>query len=59
MPSHAEMWEQIAEVAYDICTEWEIDFLESIEQRAKSNDLSPKQAAILERIYRKACGSRY
>lgn len=52
--------EEIIEVASEICTEWEYEFMESIEEQHKEGrTLSPKQIAILDRIYEKACNSDY
>jgi hypothetical protein len=57
--SHETMYQEICEVSDEICSEWEIDFLDSIEPRVLRGDLSEKQIAVLERIYEKACKSRF
>ena len=57
MPDDARMWEEIAEVAYEVCTEWEAEFIESIEARAKAGTLTERQQKTLVRIYEKACRS--
>jgi len=44
----------------EVCTEWECDFLESVnEQMARRRDMSPKQLDIIDRIYDKVCRSNY
>ncbi len=58
--SHQRMLEEIMEVSDKICSPWEIDFLESIQRQvSQGRTLSDKQAAVLERIYKKACESAY
>ena len=53
-----EMTDEIIEIADEICSEWECEFLESIrEQLVNGRELSPKQKDILERLYEKACSS--
>jgi hypothetical protein len=60
MPDLATMIEEILEVAEDICTEWEYEFMESVEEQFKERGtLSDKQIDILEGIYEKACKSPY
>jgi hypothetical protein len=59
MLADAKMWEEIAEVAYEVCTEWEAGFIESIEDRAKAGTLTERQREILIRIYQKACRSEH
>ena len=52
--------EEVCEVADKICNEWECGFIENIKKQfEKSNSLSEKQTAILDRIYEKACKSQY
>jgi hypothetical protein len=58
-PSHERMYQEIVDVSDEICSEWEIDFLDSIEGRILRGTLSDKQKAVLERIYEKACKSRF
>jgi len=56
----SQMYDEIIEVSDKICTEWEIDFLESIGPHLKHvGAISDKQRAVLERIYAKACRSPY
>ena len=57
--SDSQMYEEIMEVSDKICSEWEIDFLESIKPRVEGGMLSLKQQDVLTRIYKKACDSRY
>lgn len=60
MPDLKRMIEEINEVAEEICTEWEYEFMESIsEQYEERGSLSDKQEEVLERIYEKACNSPY
>ena len=48
------------EVCAAICTEWECDFLTSIqERRADGRELTEKQRTILRNIYEKVCASPY
>jgi len=54
------MLEEVNEVASEICTQWEYDFMESItEQFEDRGTLTEKQQLTLEKIYRKACESPY
>lgn len=53
MPDHGTMISEIIEVASDACSEWECEFMESIQGRSRA--LTDKQAAVLERIYAKVC----
>jgi hypothetical protein len=58
--SHLEKVEEIQEIADEICTSWEIDFLESLrEQLADGRKISERQEETLERIYKKAVDSPY
>ena len=58
--SSQTLYDEITEISDEICSAWEIDFLESIGQRlGQGCELSPAQRAVLERIYAKACASAY
>lgn len=47
---------EIMEIATEICTEWECEFLESIrDQLADKRELSSKQKKVLDKLYEKAC----
>ena len=60
MPDILTMLEEINEVAEDVCSEWEYEFMQSVtEQYEERGSLSEKQEEILERIYKKACDSDY
>ena len=60
MPDLRTMIEEINDIADEICSEWEYDFMGSItEQFEERGSLSEKQEEILERIYKKACESPY
>jgi len=50
--------EEIMEIADEILTEWERDFMESISQR-DPDSLTEKQQNVLDKIYDKACRSPY
>ena len=55
-----QMYDEIMEISDRICSEWEIDFLESIGPRLEhTGQISDKQRDVLERIYDKACKSAY
>ncbi len=60
-PTLERMLEESLEVAYEVCNEWEVGFLESIKGQASCGNLtgrlSDKQEAILRRIYKNACDS--
>lgn len=56
---YERMYDEIMEVSDEICSAWEIEFLESIEGRVRRGLLTDKQKAVLERIYDKACKSPY
>ena len=59
MPSQ-QMYDEIMEVSDEICSPWEIDFLESIGALLdRGIELSDKQRDVLERIYGKACRSAH
>ena len=57
-PDYPQKVTEIAEVASKICTEWECDFIESIQGR-NLDVLSDKQKAVIDRIYKKVCDSPY
>jgi len=58
--SHGTMWDEIDEISERLdLSEWEMSFLEDIKTRAHDGTLSEKQAAVLEKIYRRACESPY
>lgn len=60
MPDMRTMIEEINEIAEEICTEWEYDFMGSVtEQFEEKGQLSEKQTEIVERIYKKAVDSPY
>ena len=47
---------EISEIASEICTEWECEFLESVqEQLLAKRELSDKQRKVLDKLYEKAC----
>jgi len=52
--------EEIVEIASEICSQWECDFVESVSsQLEEGRNLSPKQISIIDGIYEKACNSPY
>ena len=51
--------DQCLEVAFQLFSEREIDFLESVKERAKTRELSEKQAKWLLDLYKRACESPY
>lgn len=53
---HQTMVEEIAEVADEVLSEWEIGFIEDMTGKAA---FSEKQKAVIERIYGKVCDSPY
>jgi len=57
--SAADMWEQVSEVAYEVLTDRQAEFIEDIEDRAKNGTLTPNQLDYLEKLYEKACRSDY
>ena len=58
--SSQRMHEEIMEISDEICTPWEIDFLEGITFTLNQGaELTAKQRAVLERIYEKACASAH
>jgi len=60
MISASQMWEEINEVSENLyLTDWEIQFLEDVEFRAKADELSGNQLNVLCKIYEKACQSKY
>lgn len=57
MPNNREMISEIMEVYGDVCTEWEIEFIDSLNDW--DGKFTEKQQAVLERIYKKVCDSEY
>lgn len=58
--SDSRMYDEIMEVIENLrLPDKDIEFLESVEDAARDDDLSPKRREWLEDIYRKACDSRY
>lgn len=55
----ADMWEQVSEVAYEVLTDRQAEFIEDIEDRAKNGVLTPAQLDYLKKLYEKACRSDY
>jgi hypothetical protein len=53
--TYREKIKEIQEIASDICSEWEIEFLESVENWRGEH--TEKQKEIIDRIYQKACDS--
>jgi len=52
--------DEIREVMFKVCTQWECDFMESIaKQVERGRVLSEKQKKIVDRIYEKVCESPY
>lgn len=61
-PDEATMVEESLEVADKVCTEWETEFLESLQGRFETNpnhELTTKQSDKLADIYQKVCRSPY
>lgn len=61
-PDEATMVEESLEVADKVCTAWEVEFLESLQERFEANpdyELSQKQTNTLVDIYDKVCRSPY
>ena len=52
-----QMVDEIDEVAWDVCSEWEVNFIESVQQW--QGDYSPKQEEVIRRIYKKVCASDF
>ena len=57
MPDHRTMLTEIAEVYEEVCSEWEINFVDSLLDW--DGDFTEKQKAVLEKIYDKVCESPY
>jgi hypothetical protein len=51
------MLTEIAEVYEEVCSEWEINFVDSLLDW--DGDFTEKQKAVLEKIYDKVCESPY
>lgn len=61
-PDEETMVEESLEVADKVCTAWEAEFLESLQERFETNpdyELSQKQTNTLADIYQKVCKSPY
>ncbi len=61
-PDEVTMVEESLEVANKVCTAWEVEFLESLQERFETNpdyELSQKQTNTLVDIYDKVCRSPY
>jgi len=55
---HPKMIDECLEVAVGVCSEWECEFLESINRQQDSRgSLTPKQITVLNGIYTKVCES--
>jgi len=54
-PSYRQKVKEIAEIAGEICTEWEIAFLDDMQ--TWTGDPTEKQQAVIDRLYEKACAS--
>ena len=60
MPTTEIMVQEIIEVAEEALTEWEVDFIGSIEsQLSQGRELSERQEEALEKIYNKVCAGPY
>lgn len=60
MPSNKAMVREIEEVMDKVCTEWEIEFIESIKGKVLAGAvLTEKQQDKLLAIYHKVCRSPY
>ena len=58
--SSDQLFQEVDEVSDEICSAWEIDFLESIGGRlSRGIHLTDPQRETLQRIYDKACKSAY
>ena len=56
-PDHRQKVKECQEVAAKCCTQWECDFLDSMDEW--EGDFTEKQKAIIDRIYEKVCKSPY
>ena len=52
MPDYFTMISEILEVASKVLNEWECDFIENV---SGLRTFSPKQKAVIEKIYEKVC----
>lgn len=61
MTSPAQMVREIHEIAYKICNEWEMNFIQDMRKKVVEggDQFTPKQKAVIERLYEKACRSPY
>lgn len=51
--------QETSDVMDKICTDWECDFLNDMMKRQSHLPYSDKQAAIINKLYEKACNSPY
>jgi hypothetical protein len=56
-PTYSQKVKEAQEVAAKACTQWECDFLDSMDEW--EGDFTEKQKAIIDRIYNKVCESSY
>ena len=58
--SDSRMYDEIVEVQDKLrLDDWQLGFLENIEEEAHDDNLSPKRREQLERIYEVACRSKF
>lgn len=55
--TYKEKVEEITEIVEKICSEWEMEFLESMEEW--KGEYTEKQKAVIDRLYQRACESPY
>ena len=53
--------EEIYEVRYEICNEWELGFIESMHKKSKKPGFEPSdnEESVLDGLYDKACESDF
>jgi hypothetical protein len=56
-PDHRQKVEECREIARKLFSEWECDFLDSV--AVWTGEFTPKQKAIIDQLYKKACASPY
>ena len=56
MPDHRTMVTEIAEIASEVLNEYECDFIQNMLEEWEG-EFSPKQAALIEKCYKKVCDS--
>lgn len=56
-PDYKKKVEEIIEIAQQVCSEWEFNFIESVDEQ--EFDYTEKQKKIIDRIYERACESPY